>query len=670
MIKGIQEAMPDLVGNVIGSYHIKQLLGRGGMSEVYLAYDEAMEREVAVKVMTGYTPDYLERFRREAEAIDKLQHEHILPAYDYEDCEPWHFLVMMYVPGGTLRDLIDYGPLPPTLATRIFREIADAVQFAHDHGILHRDIKPSNVLLGEDHYAYLADFGLAKILENTSELTRTGILMGTPEYMAPDLANGPATASTDIYALGVVLYQMLTGHVPFDGETPISVYWKHLREVPLPPSRLNPALSPAIDRVVLRALAKDPVQRYASAQALSQALEEALAAPEEDQLPVTLDEVYAEMGLPEQSAPDYGQPMILEDSASFPEAVPSANIQVTERPGRRFPFRNIRRREAMTSRNSLFSVPVRRRRRRVTASNPMLNPDMLAPMPSLPLRPLNESDPDFTASADVDSGEYEYRTYRPRRRRLVKRETEHRTHSKRMVLGIILTGIFVFVILPLGYIYYIYATRSTTPEVVIPTQQAQGSTVTNTTSTPNPVIFQDSLASNSQGLWTEVPGRCFFEQGAYHSVTSPGSIALPCALASPLVGNAAIQVGVTLHSSPGQAGATSAGLIFRMHGEQSYDFRITNTGQFFFLRHDGPGNQYTTLVQPTKSSAIIAGSEENTLLVIATGSDFKLYINSILVSDIHDTHYSNGQIALTTGTISTTNAATGDFTHLQITRAS
>jgi serine/threonine protein kinase len=287
--------MPGLEGKRFGPYTLQALLGQGGMSEVYLAFDERHRCEVAVKILSGNNPEYLERFRREAEAVDTLHHPHILPAYDYDDCDPWHYLVMPYVSGGTLRGRLTRGPLAPADAGRILDQIASALQYAHDHGILHRDIKPSNILFENRQHAYLADFGLAKILDDSLEITHTGTLMGTPEFMAPDLANGPATSLSDVYALGLVLYQMVTGHLPFLGSNSIEVYWKQLRELPLPPSHHNPALTLAIDRVVLRSLAKDPQRRYQSALALAEAyqlaLQEVQMGNDEDILEVEISEI-------------------------------------------------------------------------------------------------------------------------------------------------------------------------------------------------------------------------------------------------------------------------------------------------------------------------------------------------------------------------------------------
>src|SRR5947209_16793186 len=273
--------MPGLAGTTLGRYSIVDRLGRGGMSEVYLVYDERMQRNVAIKVVSGIHAEYLERFHREADAISMLEHAHILPALVYGEQEPWHYMVMPYIEHGTLRDRLVRGTLSLEEAGIILEQVASALQFAHDEGIIHRDIKPSNILLRDDHYAYLSDFGLAKSVEGGSTITQTGNLLGTPEYMAPELAEGPATTSSDLYALGILLYQMLTGQLPFTGETPIAVYWKQIRDDPPLPTQLNPVIPRAVERVILRALEKQPGQRYQSANELVQAYLNAITFPDQ-----------------------------------------------------------------------------------------------------------------------------------------------------------------------------------------------------------------------------------------------------------------------------------------------------------------------------------------------------------------------------------------------------
>ena len=265
-----------LEDTIIDHYRITQLLARGGMAKIYQAEDIQTGERVAIKVVHHDDENYYQRFRREVRAIANLHHEHILPALDWGDHAPWCYMVMPYIQYGTLIDRMLDGPLSLEEVGEILTQIATALQYAHEHGIVHRDIKPSNVLMRDKHYAYLADFGLVKDTSTDHSLTQSGYLIGTPEYIAPEMLEGPATPISDTYALGILLYQMLTGRLPFTGTTPVAIMWKHVQERPEPPSRLNPTIPPAIDQVVLKALEKKPRRRFQSALALQQAYQSAL----------------------------------------------------------------------------------------------------------------------------------------------------------------------------------------------------------------------------------------------------------------------------------------------------------------------------------------------------------------------------------------------------------
>src|SRR5437879_18087 len=269
--------MSVLEGTTLGRYHLKRLLGQGGMAEVYLASDEQLHRDVAVKVVHLSRVDDLARFRREAELLGPLTHEHILPVFDYGEQGSWHYLVMPYMSYGTLSDRLKVkGPLSQEEAGLLLKQIASALQYAHDRGILHRDIKPSNILLRDDTYAYVAYFGIAKALDQESDLTQAGTVIGTPEYMAPELLEQSASPGSDIYALGILLYYMLTGHVPFTGPTSLAILQKQVSTPPVPPSQLNPAISLPVEHVILGALEKDPQRRFHTPQALAHAYQQAL----------------------------------------------------------------------------------------------------------------------------------------------------------------------------------------------------------------------------------------------------------------------------------------------------------------------------------------------------------------------------------------------------------
>ncbi len=272
--------MADLSGKTFGQYQLIEAINSGGMATIYKAYQPALDRVVAIKVLPEYLlaqAGFLERFKIEAQAIAKLDHPHILPVYDYGEAERTPYLVMKYVPGGTLKDLMAQGPLDVRQAAQLLRQIAEALDHAHQQGIVHRDVKPSNVLLQDGRWTQLMDFGLAKLLTSTSNITASGTGVGTPDYMSPEQAQGLAIDQrTDIYSLGIVLYQMLTGEVPFHAATPMAVMLKQIVETPSLPHLRNPSIRPAVDEVIMKAIAKSPADRYAHATDLAGAYEMAL----------------------------------------------------------------------------------------------------------------------------------------------------------------------------------------------------------------------------------------------------------------------------------------------------------------------------------------------------------------------------------------------------------
>ncbi len=270
--------MLDLQEPISERYHLQQRLHHGFMSDVYLAYDQHLQCDVVIKLVCNNQTESRLRLQSEIQTLNTLLHDHILPILDHGAYDTYHYLVMPYMKQGTLLERISKGRLREEEAGSILAQVTSALQFAHDHGIVHRDIKPSNILLDSDndHYVYLADFGLAKAMDKGSDLTQTGFLIGTPEYMAPELIDKPESVSSDIYSLGILLYHMLTGRPPFRGNSPLAVLWKHLRELPVPPSHLNPAITLPVEQVILRALHKDPQQRFPGAKALAQAYTNAL----------------------------------------------------------------------------------------------------------------------------------------------------------------------------------------------------------------------------------------------------------------------------------------------------------------------------------------------------------------------------------------------------------
>ena len=262
-----------LIGTLFdGRYRILRKLGAGGMADVYLAEDEDLGRRVAIKILNErYSSDeaFTERFRREAKSAASLSHPNIVSIYDRGESDGRPYIAMEVIEGRSLKELIvAKGPLPIAVAVDYAKQILAALRFAHRHGIIHRDIKPHNILLGGDNRVFVTDFGIART--GPSEMTEVGSIMGTAQYLSPEQARGaPVTAASDLYSAGVVLYEMLTGKTPFTGDTPIEIAMKHLNEVPHPPSELREDIPPELDLIVLRALAKDPHERYEAAEQFS-----------------------------------------------------------------------------------------------------------------------------------------------------------------------------------------------------------------------------------------------------------------------------------------------------------------------------------------------------------------------------------------------------------------
>jgi serine/threonine-protein kinase len=259
-----------------GRYRIQRKLGAGGMADVYLAEDQELGRRVAIKILNGRHANddqFIERFRREAKNAAALNHPNIVSIYDRGEAEDTYYIAMEYLDGRTLKELIiGRGAAPVNVAIEYARQILSALRFAHRHGIVHRDIKPHNVLVDSEGRVKVTDFGIARA--GTSQMTEAGSIVGTAQYLSPEQARGgEVDPRSDLYSLGIVLYELLTGKTPFDGETPVEIAMKHLSHAPKPPSKLRPDIPRELDMVVLRALAKNPDDRYQSADEMEADLE-------------------------------------------------------------------------------------------------------------------------------------------------------------------------------------------------------------------------------------------------------------------------------------------------------------------------------------------------------------------------------------------------------------
>ncbi len=300
-----------LVGQTLGRFEIIAELGRGGMAVVYKARQTDLDRIVALKILPPeLTSDqsYVARFRQEARSAARLEHPHIMPIYEVGEVAGYHYIAMKFIQGRTLKQLLQQeGALPVKRAAQILAQVGEALDYAHRQGIIHRDIKPSNVMITDDGWIYLTDFGLARgIGSSSSGLTIAGTVMGTPEYMSPEQAQGLPNVGppTDIYALGVMLYELLTGAFPFKAETPMAMLAARLVHAPIPPRDIRGDLPPAVEDVIMRALARKPEARFASAGEMVAALRQAVGLSEQElSRPLTPQRGMPAAAIPNQPTP-------------------------------------------------------------------------------------------------------------------------------------------------------------------------------------------------------------------------------------------------------------------------------------------------------------------------------------------------------------------------------
>jgi predicted Ser/Thr protein kinase len=586
--------MKGIEGSTLGRYELRRRIAQGGMSEVYLGYDRRVKRQVAVKVLYGSNESFIRRFEREALAIGTLSHNHILPLYDFGEQRPWYYLVMPYIEGGTLRDyLLKRDVLTFEDAGNFLEQMAAALQHAHDHGVVHRDVKPSNILLRSDGYAYLGDFGLAKAKMEVDCLTHVGAMIGTPEYMAPEQSNGANDHRSDIYSLGIILYQMLTGRVPFIAHSPVAVTLKHLQTQPLPPSQLNNSISPAIEAVMLKALAKDPADRYQQAMFFAADYREARKARkalrEGQALQQNKDNIRLDK---EEQNPYKNQVDILVTSPAMTRIAPIAEVHLTQADS--FPH-YVPPRKIKLHMPSLWKQYGRKRP--VSALHLalliLIIPGII--IPSLLLQHIIQH------PLQTKRGQ---NTQTP----LIMQKATAQAHQQ--------------------------ATLAAQAHV----KAAAGITAALGV---GKVLYSNNLLTPAYG-WLNDGYQCFFTPTGYHVTTSAHSASW-CYYNQNLFSNVVITAEMRLLRGD------IYGIVFRLSpgSKAFYVLEINSQGEYRFVRaqSDNP-YRWLTLIDWTHTNALLSGyGHTNTILVVATGNQTTIYINrQLIISEFLDSAYLSGFI--------------------------
>ena len=632
--------MKGIEGSKLGRYALRRRIALGGMAEIYLGYDPRVRRQVAVKVLYGRDDKFIRRFEREALAVGALAHDHILPLYDFGQQGPWYYLVMPYIEGCNLRDyLLVRKQLTLQEAGSFLDQVAGALQCAHEHGVVHRDVKPSNILLRPDGYAYLVDFGLAKAMMETESLTNEGALIGTPEYMAPEQSNGTSDHRSDIYSLGIILYQMLTGRLPFTADSPVATSLKHIQTTPVSPRELNSEISQAVEKVILKAMAKDPDERYQEAQALSIAYWQALTleAPGTDG---AADATATPIASGESQMAGHTSRASMPTLQGAPPPAPRL-FPLTELP------------EAPTE-----EMPTRRQEEPA----PTQRPRVFFPPGEIPEAPTQKLSANSQEEAESTRATARVPTpLNPAPVPTGKARPGMRTALIALVCLILLSAI------PLGLLWQVQHTHWGQS---LTAQQRSKADLTATAVAQTQVQLQATLAAQSRvqgpadtgpllygynmyssgGGWVNDGSQCSFSPQGYHvRMYAPYRTAW-CFTNEHQFTDAKFTVqGQLLHGD-------FYGLVFRLdpHTPSFYVLEINSQGAYRFVRARGNNPQnWLTLIDWTPSSAIQSGyGRINTFTVLTKGSDFSFYLNGVLLNSFSDKQsaaYASGLLGLLVG---------------------
>ena len=634
--------MTDLEGFTLDRYELLRQIGRGGMADVYLAYDPHIEREVAVKIFKREDEEMLRRFVREAQFMASLHNAHLIPVYDSGSSRlnggNVYYIVMPYMEGGTLRSRIRNSPLSLKTVCRFLREIADALDYMHHQGIIHRDIKSSNILLDADGHCYLADFGIARASAQSTQLTTTGSVLGTVDYLAPELFESNRTADwySDYYSLGVLLYEMVTGRLPFTAENQIAVVAMHVNRLPPPPRSFIPDLPPAVERVMLRALEKRPEMRYGSATELAEAFCSAVnlgpRRAASTAYPVRTQNVVVPMGVSSQVQP-------VPPSSTRPLSASTGRYsEYPASPSNFYPA------QPPVHPPQQFAKPTSRSRTQARVVTVLALLALLAVVgpivyvlalgkPLTALRPMPVTTTPGSAptvqansSAATQQAQNATATLTVRSTATAQAVSAAATQQAQNATATAIAG----------------ATATVQVQASATAGVIQTAIATNS-AYADPLNNRDD--ANTQAAAWDQNDNCSFQSDGYHVRTDFLSVLHGCREAANQFQNFAAQVDVLLKKG------ASGGLFFRLNttalgSYKGYLFEINTNGQYRISQSNNFSSNSATILRDWTDTPALKAGAKNTLQVIARDTTLLFYINGVFLGPpIQDSTFTSGGVA-------------------------
>jgi serine/threonine protein kinase len=625
--------MAGLEGKILARYHLQELTGKGGMADVYRAHDTVFDREVAVKVFKRDDEDLLRRFIREARLMASLHHPHLMPIYDTGESSVdgmlLYYIVMPFMEGGPLRARIRRAPLSLREACHLLSGIADALDYVHRQGIIHRDIKSSNVLLDPDGNCYLADFGIARSIADVTQLTSTGSVLGTADYVAPELfePHYRANEMSDLYSLGVLAFEMVTGKLPFSAENQIALAAMHVHKRPPTPSTIVSTIPPQVDRVILKALAKVPEQRYKSATDFAAAFCRATTSS----------------ALPAQQAEDG---LLIKAVSPKAEAAPDAPTVAAPQPAAlpmvsSLPVRAAERRSSQVQARSGTSRPPMQRRRLTPQQRQARVMTILALLAVLAVVGpivyvlLTYSHSRSTGESSLGQTQTAFANNQNTAAAFTPSSTPNLTATAQAAAATATAQAQNATATAIA--------GATATVIAQATAQAEATVGVIQTATAGQAVYSDPLNNlnnpATQAANWDQNSHCAFKSDGYH-VTENISLH-GCQETANTYQNATITVDVTINSG------NSGGLFFHVQTDflgnySGYLFEVDSQGNYKISKSKDFSNPLDRVILQdwTASSALKTGTATNKLEVIINGAQFLFYANSVFLTEIQDSTFS------------------------------